>query len=96
MEMWREYFGPGCKIVGIDLDPACKAHEAEDIEIFIGSQDGASVLNAVLARYPQIDIAIDDGSHLSPHQIASFELRGVYLVEDTHTHYWPIWAMRAD
>lgn len=96
MEMWREYFGPGCKIIGIDLNPTCKAHEAEGIEIFIGSQDDASVIDAVLAKYPQIDIAIDDGSHLSPHQIASFELlyhrispRGVYLVEDTHTNYWP-------
>jgi hypothetical protein len=96
MEMWREYFGPGCKIIGLDLNPACKAHEADDIEIFIGSQDDAPVLDAVLGKYPQIDIAIDDGSHLSPHQIASFELlyhgispRGVYLVEDTHTNYWP-------
>jgi len=96
MEMWREYFGPGCKIIGVDINPACKAHEAEDIEIFIGSQDDAAVMDAIQLKYPQIDIAIDDGSHLSPHQIASFQLlyhrispRGVYLVEDTHANYWP-------
>jgi hypothetical protein len=96
LEMWREYFGSGCKIVGIDLNPACKAHEAEDIEIFVGSQDDASFITAVLAKHSQINVAIDDGSHLSHHQRASFELlyhrispRGVYLVEDTHTNYWP-------
>jgi hypothetical protein len=96
MEMWRDYFGPGCKIVGVDINPACKAHEAKDIEIFIGSQDDAAIMDAILLTYPEIDIVIDDGSHRSPHQIASFQLlyeriapRGVYLVEDTHANYWP-------
>jgi hypothetical protein len=96
LEMWKAYFGPGCKIIGIDIDPACKQHEAQDIEIFIGSQDDASLMDAILAKYGAIDIVIDDGSHLSPHMIASFRLlyerisaSGVYVVEDTHTNYWP-------
>jgi hypothetical protein len=96
LEMWKAYFGPGCKVIGIDVNPACKEHEAEDIEVFIGSQDDPSVINAVTASYPQIDIAIDDGSHRSPHMISSFNLlyhrvspNGVYFVEDTHTNYWP-------
>jgi hypothetical protein len=96
LEMWRAYFGVGCKIIGIDVNPTCKQHEADGIEVFIGSQDDHSVINAVAANYPQIDIAIDDGSHRSPHMIDSFNLlyhrvspNGVYLVEDTHTNYWP-------
>ena len=96
LSMWKEYFGPGCKIIGIDLNPACKQHEGKDIEIFIGSQDDPSVIGAVTRKYPCIDIGIDDGSHLSRHMISSFKLLydyispvGVYLVEDTHTNYWP-------
>lgn len=98
LAMWREYFGPGCRIVGLDINPACKAHEAEGIEIFIGSQDDPALLAQVLAAYPQFDIVIDDGSHLSRHMISSFEQlyghvapNGVYLVEDTHANYWPDW-----
>ena len=29
--MWQRYFGPMARIVGIDIDPACKAHEAPGI-----------------------------------------------------------------
>jgi len=95
LAMWKEYFGPGCRIIGVDIDPKCKAHEAEDIEIFIGSQDDPALLDSIFAKYPQVDIVLDDGSHMMQHMIASFELmyqrlkpNGVYMVEDTHTCYW--------
>ena len=95
LQMWKAYFGPGCKVIGIDVDPACKQHEGEGVEIFIGSQDDPATINAMLAKYPTIDVVIDDGSHLSPHMIATFQMlydhvspNGVYLVEDTHTNYW--------
>ena len=39
LAMWKAYFGDGCKIIGIDIDANCKQHEAEDIEVFIGSQE---------------------------------------------------------
>ena len=94
--MWKEYFGSGCKIVGIEINPDFKQHEAEDIEIFIGSQDDPNLINAVLARYPQIDVVLDDGSHMNNHMRDTFTLLydrikadGVYMVEDTHTCYWP-------
>src|SRR3954451_14611077 len=28
LPMWREYLGPRSRITGIDIDPACKAHES--------------------------------------------------------------------
>lgn len=94
--MWKEYFGPGAKIVGVDINPECKQHEADGIEIFIGSQDDPIILGAVLEKYPHIDIVLDDGSHVMEHMIASFEQlyyriseTGVDMVEDTHTCYWP-------
>ena len=96
--MWREYFGTGCKIVGIDFDKECKQHEAQDIEIFIGSQDSDTLIAEILAKYPHIDIVLDDGSHFSRHMIKSFDLlykklspTGVYMIEDTHANYWEKW-----
>jgi hypothetical protein len=96
LAMWKDYLGLEAKIVGIDINPACKAHEAEDIEVFIGSQDDPALIRQLLEKYPRLDIVLDDGSHKMSHMIRSFELlydhiapRGVYIVEDTHTCYWP-------
>jgi len=94
--MWKDYFGEGCKIVGVDINPDCKAHEREDIEVFIGSQDEPDLISAILEKYPDIDIVLDDGSHIMHHMIATFDMlyerlqpKGVYMVEDAHTCYWP-------
>ncbi|TXK62284.1 class I SAM-dependent methyltransferase [Alkalisalibacterium limincola] len=96
MEMWKAYFGEGARIVGLDINPECKQHERENIEVFIGSQDDPAVIGTILDKYPEFDIVIDDGSHRMSHLIASFELlyphvrdNGVYFVEDLHTCYWP-------
>ena len=95
LAMWKEYFGPGCKIIGIDINPACKAHEEEDVEVFIGSQDDPALISSIFTKYPKVDIVLDDGSHMMQHMISSFEWmynrvqpNGVYMVEDTHTCYW--------
>ena len=95
LPMWKAYFGPGTKIIGVDIDPRCKDYEAEDIEIFIGSQDDPDTIAQIIDRYPNIDIVLDDGSHIMKHMIASFNLlydhvnaNGLYVVEDTHTCYW--------
>ena len=94
LAMWKEYFGPGCQIVGLDINPECKAHEDDGIEVFIGSQDDPTVIDAIFFEYPKVDVVIDDGSHMMQHMITSFELmyhrvqpNGVYIVEDTHTSY---------
>jgi cephalosporin hydroxylase len=95
LAMWKEYLGPGAKIIGIDINPDCKQHEGDNIDIFIGSQDDPELIETVLKKYPHIDIVLDDGSHMMRHMIKSFELlydfvdaRGVYMVEDAHTSYW--------
>ena len=94
LAMWSAYFGPGAKIIGIDIDPNCKQHEAPGIEIFIGSQDDPAIIDAVFAKYPHVDIILDDGSHVSKHMIETFRLAydrvdpdGVYMVEDAATSY---------
>jgi cephalosporin hydroxylase len=95
IEMWQDYFGPGAQIIGIDLNPECAAHAGPGIDIFVGSQSDPAVLEGVFAKYPAIDIILDDGSHIMSDMIATFEFayprlknRGVYMVEDTHTAYW--------
>lgn len=95
LAMWKEYLGPDSRIIGIDINPKCKVHEDEGIEIFIGSQDDPATIDAIFSKYPKVDIVLDDGSHMMQHMISSFELmyhrlnsNGVYIVEDTHTCYW--------
>ncbi len=96
LAMWKEYFGDGANIIGLDINKECKSHEAEAIKIYIGSQDDPEIIQSLLSENPLIDIVIDDGSHRMDHVLASFNLlydqispTGVYFVEDTHTCYWP-------
>jgi hypothetical protein len=97
--MWKDYFGPKAKIYGIDINPACKELEEENIKIFIGSQSDREFLRQVRAQIPPIDILIDDGGHTMKQQIVSFEElfshikeNGVYFCEDCHTSYWHEWG----
>lgn len=96
LAMWKEYFGPGSKIIGVDINATCKAHEAQDIDVFIGSQDDPELIKNIFNKYPDVDIVLDDGSHIMQHMISTFEMmyyhlnpNGIYMVEDTHTCYSP-------
>jgi hypothetical protein len=95
LQMWKDYFGPKCRIYGADINPHCKQHEEDGIQIFIGDQEDRGFLRTVAASVPRIDILIDDGGHTMRQQIATFEElfgrideNGVYLCEDNHTSYW--------
>ncbi len=95
LQMWKSYFGPTAKIIGIDIDPACKAYEEENIEIYIGSQDDKVFIDDLFTKIPRPDIILDDGGHLVAQQIKGFEYMypylktgGIYLCEDVHTSYW--------
>jgi SAM-dependent methyltransferase len=95
LQMWKDYFGDGVKIFGIDINPQCKELEEENIKIFIGSQSDRKFLRDVKSQIPLIDILIDDGGHTMVQQIVSYQELfsyvkedGVYLCEDLHTSYW--------
>jgi len=99
LQMWKEYFGPNCKIFGIDINPHCKNLEEDQIQIFIGDQEDRKFLKSLIETIPRIDILIDDGGHKMKQQINTFEeifnhidKNGVYLCEDLHTSYWPGWG----
>jgi hypothetical protein len=95
LQMWKRYFGPHARIVGIDILPECKEFEEDQIEIRIGAQQDLQSLENVIAEFGAPDIVLDDGSHVMSHVIASFQFlyprvakNGVYMVEDLHTAYW--------
>jgi SAM-dependent methyltransferase len=87
--MWKEYFGPKCRVYGVDVSEACKAYEDDTVKVFIGDQADRSFWKRFKKEVPVIDIVIDDGGHKPHQQIATLEemlphLRGggVYLCED--------------
>lgn len=94
--MWKDYFPDGSTLTFIDIDPACKEHEIDGTNVRIGNQADPAFLAALVEEFGPFDVVLDDGSHVCPHQIASFEgvwphLKngGLYMVEDCHTSYWP-------
>lgn len=92
--MWREFFGPQARIVGIDLNPEARKWEADGFEILIGSQSDPTFWRDALARMGEIDVVLDDGGHTYEQQIVTTECLldairdgGMLVVEDTHTSY---------
>ena len=95
LAMWQHYFGPKARIFGVDINPACKQFEEENIRIFIGDQADREFLRSLIREVPRIDILLDDGGHTMRQQINTFEelfphvqSDGIYLCEDIHTSYW--------
>ena len=91
LAMWRHYFGAGCRVHGIDIDPECIASQGPDIAIHIGDQADRAMWKRFREAVPQVDILIDDGGHTALQQRVTVEemlphLRpgGVYICEDVH------------
>jgi hypothetical protein len=92
--MWRNFFGPKARIIGIDLNPIAKKWEKFGFEIFIGNQSSHSFWNKVKKKIGKIDIVLDDGGHTYEQQIITavsllenIKDNGMLVVEDTHTSY---------
>ena len=95
MQLWKKYFGPHARIVGVDINPDCKAFEEDQINIRIGDQNDPVFLKSLIDEFGIPDLILDDGSHVMEHIKTSFSVlyplldrNGVYLVEDLHTAYW--------
>lgn len=97
LDMWLRYFGPGATVTGVDIDPACKGLERDNISIEIGDQGSRDFWRGFRERHPErVDILIDDGGHHVSQQIITLQEMfqwvkpgGVYLCEDTHSSFWP-------
>jgi hypothetical protein len=96
-KMWKEFF-INSEIKAIDINPDCKKYDDFRTEILIGEQQDHSFLKREFTdKNILFDIIVDDGSHLSSHQIKSFEYLflnclsegGTYIIEDVCCSYWP-------
>lgn len=91
LEMWSEYY-PNAEIIGIDIDD--KSHLKITHWKCI-QMDGTDPEQ--LKTLGKFDVIIDDGSHYTKDQQASFKhlyynqlkKNGVYILEDTHTSLMP-------
>lgn len=96
LQMWKRYFGPLAKIVGIDIKERCKQYEEPGIFVRIGDQSDSRFLQSLIDEFGVPDIVLDDGSHFMEHVNKTFDFfyprmhkNAVYMVEDLHTAYWP-------
>lgn len=85
LRMWREYF-PNAVIVGIDIRP----EPVEGCTVVYCNQNNAEGLRALAEEHGPFDIVLDDGSHKTKDQQASFTTLfpdhvcegGLYVIED--------------
>lgn len=92
VNLWLQYC-PDATIYGLDI----KTQYINDrVQIFKGDQSNESDLNKLSEKTGNdVDVIIDDGSHVPEHQIFSFEklfknvkAGGIYIIEDIETSYW--------
>jgi len=93
LRMWKKYF-PFGRIFSLDIYDKSSLQENR-IKIFKGSQVDKDFLNEVSDYIGELDIIIDDGSHINEHVIETFNILfpklkvgGIYIIEDTQTSYW--------
>jgi hypothetical protein len=94
LQIWKNFFGPKSRIIGIDLNPECKKFECDDFEIFIGSQSDSNFWNSFYKKVGPIDLLLDDGGHTNDQQIITLinsinniNENGLIVIEDTHCSY---------
>src|ERR1022692_3894341 len=73
LQMWKRFFGPHARIVGIDINPGCSVFAEDQVQIRIGDQTDVAFLDSVFAEFGPVQILIDDGSHMMRDIQRSFE-----------------------
>jgi demethylmacrocin O-methyltransferase len=94
LRMWKRYF-PFGRIFSFDIYDKSALQEKR-IKIFQGSQVDKDFLERITSEIGELDIIIDDGSHINKHIIETFQILfpklkdgGIYAIEDVQTSYWP-------
>ena len=92
VNLWLEYC-PAATIYGLDI----KTEFFNDrVKIYKGDQSKDEDLQALIQNVGNdLDVILDDGSHIPEHQLFSFNKLfpyvkpgGVYIIEDIETSYW--------
>lgn len=99
--MWRDFFGPQARIIGVDLNPEVSVWRDHGFEIYIGSQSDSKFWQTLVKEIGPIDIVLDDGGHTFLQQITTLDSLvnaivsdGLIVIEDTHTSYMKEFAPR--
>ena len=94
--MWKGFLGPDARLTFLDIDPACAELQVAGTKVEIGDQSDPAFLDRIGRTFGPFDLIVDDGGHKMHQQITSFRHlwpnlndRGLYIIEDTHTSYWP-------
>ena len=91
LETWASYFKNAELIIGCDVNPKCSMLRYEDprIKVVVGDANALETHRAITHISPQLDVIMDDGSHVSEDIRQSFLLYfpqlapgGLYIVED--------------
>jgi hypothetical protein len=92
--MWRKFFGPDARIIGIDLNPDAMKWQDYGFEIHIGDQSDPAFWREFSRKVGSVNILLDDGGHTFLQQatvaleaINLIEDGGLLVIEDTHTSY---------
>lgn len=99
--MSKQFF-PRAAIFGLDINDKSRLEEPR-IRIVPGDQSDPASLRDIAEQIGRLDVIIDDGNHLSPHVLTTFETlfpllepHGISIVEDLQTSYGPEWQGSQD
>ena len=95
LEVWKEFFGPKARVIGIDLNPAMRDElVAEGYEVHVGDQADSGFWKRFYEEVGPIDVLLDDGGHTNTQMWATLKSAlpnvndgGLIVVEDTHAAY---------
>ena len=91
LRAWGDFFTKA-KIIGVDIDTSV-FFETDKIKCFYMDQSSiestTSTINKIKNLYTNVDIIIDDGSHIVEHMVLSYNIlknylnnNGLYIIED--------------
>jgi len=93
LRMWQDYF-PKAAIYGCDILEDVLFNEGR-ISTFQTDQGNEDSLNKLIGSICNIDLIIDDGSHIQEHMVTSFKSLwkiikpgGLYIIEDIHISFF--------
>jgi len=95
LHMWRNYFGPLAKIIGIEFNQESARLATDEFIIEVGDQGDINFWNNFFLKHGPVDVVIDDGGHWNDQQIITtvavipnIKPGGMLIVEDTHCSYY--------
>src|SRR6266699_1974207 len=98
LKLWASYFPQG-KIIGIDIIESPNFSDYPNVVFECADQTDSDRLKEICLTHGELDIVIDDASHIGQYSAASYDALfphlkrgGLYIIEDWCTGYlgdWP-------